>query len=190
MRILEEKAFLSRPRPIATASATVLTVASIFSPQPSMTSLHSGNAAHNYLAHIAAPAARCAGCIERSMQNCCLHQECWRLERQTHTVGMPEACRQELLTDSLPAGITGSALSSANCVRSGLGPRRQKKRHLGSAPGGTVALCSGCCCSMVCRQSGSTTHLGTSTPSGVAPTCRQCSSNQHAAHLAISFVWQ
>ena len=76
MRILEEKALLSRPRPIAIASATLLTVPSIFSPQPSMTSLHSGNAAHNHLAHIAAPAARCAGCMERSMQIYSLHRWC------------------------------------------------------------------------------------------------------------------
>ena len=111
--------------------------------------------------------------------------------RHTPTqVAAQEACQQQLPDDSSPAGITGSALSSANCVRSGLGPRRQKKRHLGAAPGGTVALCSGCCCSMVCRQSGSTTHLGTSTPSGVAPTCKHCRANQHAARHACQLVRQ
>ncbi len=66
--------------------------------------------------------------------------------------------------------MTGAALSSANCVGCGRGPKRQKKRHLGSAPGGTVALCPGSCCSMVLQAVGSMTHLGTSTPSGVAPT--------------------
>ena len=71
---------------------------------------------------------------------------------------------------AVPAGMTGAALSSANTVCAGRGPKRQKKRHLGSAPGGIVALCPGSCCSMVRRQSGSMTHLGTSTPSGVAPT--------------------
>jgi hypothetical protein len=70
-----------------------------------------------------------------------------------------------------PAGTTGSALSSANCVRAGRGPRRQKKRHLGSAPCGRAARCSGGCARMLARQSGSTTQRGTSTPSGVAPTC-------------------
>lgn len=71
----------------------------------------------------------------------------------------------------LPAGMTGLALSSGYSVVGGREPIRQKYRHLGSGPVGKVAWCSNGCRLTEATEPGSATHLGTSIPSGVTPTC-------------------
>ena len=72
---------------------------------------------------------------------------------------------------SAPAGTMAGELSSAKRVCAGRAPMRHMKRHLTSAPGGTVALLPSDCWRMLAWQAVSTTQRGISVPAGVEPTC-------------------
>lgn len=66
-----------------------------------------------------------------------------------------------------PCELTGKL------VWEGLLPTRHMKRHLASAPDGNAGMAAGSIASMSARICLSATHWGTSTPSGVDPTCHQ-----------------